>query len=340
MKFNEKLLSLRKEKGYSQEILADKLNVSRQTISKWESGITTPELEKIILLSEIFNISIDELIGKEKPDKPEKNEEDNKLNFKKFKNKIIKNIIITLFIILIVSLFSFILYRYLIVDTIYKRILYCEPKKNEFCYTKQILKYENNIAKKWIIERTFVKDKVFKTEYYDTDIQPNKANTKPSLRKIVYGDKNGYYTIDIENKSYTKEHFENYEFYTNQNFSNLTYELQGAINGEFNLQKLKNRILLSLDFNNIIKIDKESEEKYNSYVLGRNNIDNFIGLPQSVSVIKDLNNPIIFFNKTVVDEKNKSNFIMYIYDKVYEDIAEEDIMLPDLSEYNLINMPS
>ena len=31
---------------------------------------------------------------------------------------------------------------------------------------------------------------------------------------------------------------------------------------------------------------------------------------------------------------------MYIYDKVYEDIAEEDIMLPDLSEYNLINMPS
>ena len=142
MKFNEKLLSLRKEKGYSQEILADKLNVSRQTISKWESGITTPELEKIILLSEIFNISIDELIGKEKPDKPEKNEEDNKLNFKKFKNKIIKNIIITLFIILIVSLFSFILYRYLIVDTIYKRILYCEPKKNEFCYTKQIMKYE------------------------------------------------------------------------------------------------------------------------------------------------------------------------------------------------------
>ena len=101
MKFGEKLLSLRKEKGYSQEILADKLNVSRQTISKWESGITTPELEKIILLSEIFNISIDELVGKEEADKLEKNTEDNKFNFKKSKHKIIKNKIIRKSIIIL-----------------------------------------------------------------------------------------------------------------------------------------------------------------------------------------------------------------------------------------------
>lgn len=62
MKFNEKLITFRKEKGWSQEELGNKLNVSRQTISKWELGETTPEMDKLINLSEIFNISIDELI--------------------------------------------------------------------------------------------------------------------------------------------------------------------------------------------------------------------------------------------------------------------------------------
>lgn len=62
MKFNEKLLDLRKQKGWSQEELGDKLNVSRQTISKWEMGQTTPELENLIILSKIFDISIDDLV--------------------------------------------------------------------------------------------------------------------------------------------------------------------------------------------------------------------------------------------------------------------------------------
>ncbi len=63
MKFNEKLIELRKKSGLSQEELGYKLNVSRQTVSKWELGQTTPELEKIIQLSKIFNVSTDELIN-------------------------------------------------------------------------------------------------------------------------------------------------------------------------------------------------------------------------------------------------------------------------------------
>ena len=63
MKFNEKLIELRKKAGFSQEQLGDKLDVTRQTVSKWELGETTPEMEKLIRMSEIFNISIDELIG-------------------------------------------------------------------------------------------------------------------------------------------------------------------------------------------------------------------------------------------------------------------------------------
>ena len=45
MKFHEKLFELRKKEGLSQEELADKVNVSRQTVSKWEMGQSTPEMD-------------------------------------------------------------------------------------------------------------------------------------------------------------------------------------------------------------------------------------------------------------------------------------------------------
>ncbi|MCL2637575.1 MAG: helix-turn-helix domain-containing protein [Oscillospiraceae bacterium] len=62
MKFNEKLQALRKEKGLSQEALAELLDVSRQSISKWESGGSYPETEKMIALSEMFGVTLDSLI--------------------------------------------------------------------------------------------------------------------------------------------------------------------------------------------------------------------------------------------------------------------------------------
>ena len=63
MKFNERLIELRKKEGLSQEELGYKLNVTRQTVSKWELGQTTPELDKLVEISRIFNISVDELIN-------------------------------------------------------------------------------------------------------------------------------------------------------------------------------------------------------------------------------------------------------------------------------------
>lgn len=62
MTFAEKLMSLRKQKGWSQEELGERLGVTRQTISKWELGSTTPEMEKIAAISELFGISADYLI--------------------------------------------------------------------------------------------------------------------------------------------------------------------------------------------------------------------------------------------------------------------------------------
>lgn len=62
MEFNNKLYNLRKQKGLSQEELANRLNVSRQTVSKWEVGDSTPDMEKLIAISDLFEISLDELV--------------------------------------------------------------------------------------------------------------------------------------------------------------------------------------------------------------------------------------------------------------------------------------
>ena len=70
MEFNNKLYELRKQKGFSQEELANRLNVSRQTVSKWEVGESTPDMEKLVAISDLFEVSLDELIKdeKQKPD--------------------------------------------------------------------------------------------------------------------------------------------------------------------------------------------------------------------------------------------------------------------------------
>ena len=60
--FYEKLKENREKLGISQEELASRLDISKQTVQKWESGISMPDLENIIKLSEIFNVSIDYLL--------------------------------------------------------------------------------------------------------------------------------------------------------------------------------------------------------------------------------------------------------------------------------------
>lgn len=62
MIFSEKLQTLRKQHNYSQEDLAEICHVSRQSISKWEADIALPEIEKIVLLSRLFKVSVDVLL--------------------------------------------------------------------------------------------------------------------------------------------------------------------------------------------------------------------------------------------------------------------------------------
>ncbi len=124
MKFSEKLQTLRKENKLSQEQLADMLDVSRQAVSKWESGQTYPEMDKLLTMCKIFECSLDDLTNDDvkeihnnyKNKNITSNLVDELLDIinrtcKIFKNLKIKNILKIIFemiiVILILSLFNF-----------------------------------------------------------------------------------------------------------------------------------------------------------------------------------------------------------------------------------------
>ena len=65
MNLSENLKKIRKENNLSQEQLAEKLSVSRQSVSKWESGQAYPEMDKVLQLCKLFNVSVDDLLNQD-----------------------------------------------------------------------------------------------------------------------------------------------------------------------------------------------------------------------------------------------------------------------------------
>lgn len=112
------LKKLREEKGWTQEELAEKLYIRRQSISKWEIGKTCPDSENFKMLSEIFNVSIDELMSGEHISKKDALIKSEELKIKilddsnavKNKNRLLRKIIVALLAILF---FSFIFYYFI-----------------------------------------------------------------------------------------------------------------------------------------------------------------------------------------------------------------------------------
>ena len=114
--FNENLKAQRKLKGFTQETLAIKVNVVRQTVSKWEKGLSLPDADTLQKLAEVLDITVSQLLGAETPDKPENKNEiaeqlsriNKQLAIKNTRaRKVWKSIVIVLILIIIVSsLFS------------------------------------------------------------------------------------------------------------------------------------------------------------------------------------------------------------------------------------------
>ena len=77
MNMSDRIMYLRKTKGISQEELADKIGVSRQAVSKWENEQSTPDLEKIIIMSDFFGVTTDYILKGIEPaaDKEQKSKE-------------------------------------------------------------------------------------------------------------------------------------------------------------------------------------------------------------------------------------------------------------------------
>lgn len=115
MEISERLQKLRKENNLSQEELANKLELSRQAISKWESGITSPDIKNIIKLSEIYGVSTDYiLLGRENNSESIKGKNEDIINQDtlikpKKKKSVLSWVLLSMFILfLIVLIFNFI----------------------------------------------------------------------------------------------------------------------------------------------------------------------------------------------------------------------------------------
>ena len=104
MEFNEKLQQLRKQRGLTQEELAEAIYVSRTAISKWESGRGYPNIESLKALSKFFAVSIDELLTGEKI--LDIAEEENKFKISRIKNLVFAILDIAVLLFLFLPLFG------------------------------------------------------------------------------------------------------------------------------------------------------------------------------------------------------------------------------------------
>lgn len=101
--FSEKLKQLRKNGGISQEQLSEKIGVSRQTISKWESGEVLPDTENALLLSKLFGVSLDYLLKDETAENSATTEEKRRTN-KNGKGKAVSLIFVLLGVLILGTL--------------------------------------------------------------------------------------------------------------------------------------------------------------------------------------------------------------------------------------------
>lgn len=104
MSLSDRLLELRKKKNLSQEDVADILGVSRQTISKWETGLSTPEFDKIEPLAKLFEVSVDELVTGNKIEKDKEIKEEITIDRHSTKSVVLLIIGIFLYFLAIIDL--------------------------------------------------------------------------------------------------------------------------------------------------------------------------------------------------------------------------------------------
>ena len=117
---NEKIKELRKKKGLTQEELATGLNVVRQTVSKWEKGISVPDADALVKIADIFGVSVSELLGENNKNEDKKLDDshvsevlsviNHQLSIKNKHHKIIMKVVRIVLIVIAILIFIPILY--------------------------------------------------------------------------------------------------------------------------------------------------------------------------------------------------------------------------------------
>ena len=193
MSFGENLINLRKQKGWSQDDLADNLNLSRQAISKWENDTSKPDIDNIKKISKVFSVTIDDLLNNDVvKDKAVT------LNVKKQEKKerainIVKCMIIAGIILYIINVIFKFASLLIIVNGIQKYA-------NLSNYHYVISTYENNVVTD--IEEEWFKDKISKT-IITNNINSNQENTQVKFINF------------IENYGILKSNEQSFEFNVN-----------------------------------------------------------------------------------------------------------------------------
>ena len=190
MSFGENLTNLRRQKGWSQDDLANNLDLSRQAISKWENETSKPDIDNIKKISKIFSIKIDDLINNELPD-----DKAVKFDVKKEEKRektitIIKLMIIAVIILYVISVIYKFASLLVIVNGVQKyanlnnyHYVITTYENNEFT-TKEEYWYKDGVSKKI---NTIIQDKNVNTITTSMDLN-EKTGT-------VYDKNNNYNTI-------------------------------------------------------------------------------------------------------------------------------------------------
>lgn len=310
--FGNNLMELRKRNGYSQEDLANKLNVTRQTVSKWELEQTAPNLKDLKNIANIFNISLDELTTNIN--------NNSNLNVNIKKRKINYCLIVGIILIFIILIFF--------ICRIYK-ILYIKNVVDLACNSKNYY-----IEKTLYSEENFDQSIIGKCELYYIDgkikllTMDNENLSK--VNKIEILDDKSYYCIDEINKTYFILPIEKYyELNLDTDFPILKDEVLNEIYYKFFMSD--NKELLKLIFNFDFKVENEFND-YFTLTNRKNKIDSYILLQASTN-----SNKFEFINKIKKDE-DPNVAIQNCYFIELDSIENKDIELPSLLKYQKVDI--
>ena len=202
MKFEEKLITLRKQKLLSQEQLAEKLDVTRQTVSKWELGQSRPDMDKLTVMSKLFNVSIDTLTNDDVSLDDEEKPKESVVPIKKKNNSNFRRKIISCFLIIIFAVSSGILALRLgnsLIKEIQRQIKQNEKEDQEIKDRQEEVRREIEEEKKKQKEEQEKKNKNFERNSFNNSFE------------IYQGTESGMFTknqIDnvIKNNNKNSEH--------------------------------------------------------------------------------------------------------------------------------------